>query len=65
MALLGEGSSGETARDEKGRIIEEGDSKGPSVLSTDQSAITGESLAVDKCKPLSSCVQARAHTTDT
>lgn len=30
--------------------------KGPSVLSVDQSAITGESLSVDKCNVLSACV---------
>ncbi|TFK50282.1 plasma-membrane proton-e [Heliocybe sulcata] len=47
--------SGETARDEKKRGEEEGEEgedkkedKGPSVFSCDQSAITGESLAVDK-----------------
>lgn len=58
----GEGSSAETARrdsdrsnndmgkdDDEGKIID----KGPSILSVDQSAITGESLAVDKCNFLS------------
>lgn len=71
--VLGEGSSGDTTgdsdpRNEKDKGGEEGDNqidKGPSVLSTDQSAITGESLAVEKCNSLSSCVHARAHTADT
>jgi hypothetical protein len=71
--LLGEGSSGDTrdsdrSRNEKDKGAEEGDNqidKGPSVLSADQSAITGESLAVDKCNSFSSCVHARAHTADT
>lgn len=74
QAGKGEGSSGETTRDgdpsgnEKDKGADEGDrkiDKGPSVLSIDQSALTGESLAVNKCNTLLSCVHARAHTADT
>ncbi len=56
----GESSSSENARDsdrsknDKEKDDDEGKiDKGPSILSVDQSSITGESLAVDKCKFLS------------
>lgn len=39
--------------------------KGPSILSVDQSAITGESLAVDKCTVLSACILTKSHSIDT
>src|SRR5579863_6746019 len=73
----GEGSSGESpgasdgsndGRKEKEGGDDDGDNpkidKGPSVLSVDQSAITGESLAVNNRTFLSSCVHARAHSGD-
>jgi hypothetical protein len=73
QAEQGESSSSETARrdndrskNDKEKYDDEGIiDKGPSILSVDQSAITGESLAVDKCNFLSFYFHVMAESVDT
>jgi hypothetical protein len=69
----GESSSAESARrdsdrskNDKEKYDDEGQiDRGPSVLSADQSSITGESLAVEKCNFLSFYSHVMAESVDT
>jgi hypothetical protein len=73
QAEKGESSSAETARRDSNRSINDKEKdddegqidRGPSVLSVDQSSITGESLAVDKCNFLSFYFHVMAESVDT